>query len=444
MTRKHFPALGAALMLILMLGLPDRNPTPPVEAAQTSAIDRELMGMVVRDPWYEVDPITGEPNRAAQDQMGAILARTGVRWVRLEFIIEQRDGESVADAFERNISRYDYFIDQVAPRHNLKVLGLLSFGLMAPDPRDPNYGLLATDIANDPKYGGAVNFYIRTWLDRALQIAQRYEDRVAAYQILNEHNRLPVSPGYGGGEGLDPVVVGRLHTKFYRCFKQNECDHTSNDPAWRAGVQVITGGLHPRGSDSIVVDPDPKAARLPGITDRAYLRAVYDSDGFQGYSGGYPLDGIGVHPYPVEIRASLQTISSDVGQIELRLDQLRSVLSPAEQKPFWITELGYDAGYPRQTEHGQAAFLRESFTRLAARDDIARIFWFKYEDFPGNAIAPNKWGIVRIPFQLSSTCPGGACYPADGVPEAHREAYLVYRELAGLPNEQLAFPIIRR
>jgi len=79
---------------------------------------------------------------------------------------------------------------------------------------------------------------------------------------------------------------------------------------------------------------------------------------------------------------------------------------------------------------------------------VARIFWFKYEDFPP-ADGPNaqRWGLVRIPFrppQPGENCPGGACYALNGEPERWRPAYLVYRELAGLPVYRQHFPIIAR
>jgi hypothetical protein len=70
------------------------------------------------------------------------------------------------------------------------------------------------------------------------------------------------------------------------------------------------------------------------------------------------------------------------------------------------------------------------------------IFWFKYEDFPGTRTMPENWGIVRVPFTFSDTCPGGACYDPSGEPEFRRGSYLVYRELAGIPNERLFTPLV--
>ncbi len=438
-------ALLAALLLIFV---------PPAAAhpvAQSAPVNPELLGMVVRDPWYEygTDPATpGEPNRAAQERMGQILAETGVRWVRVEFIVRSSAGD-----FAAQVARNDYFINEVAPRHGLKVMALLGFALVDIDPRDPKYGLVAPSGV-DPLYGGGVNSWTKEWLDRALFIALRYRERVAAYEILNEQNRLPLAPGYRGGEGLDPAITARLHTKFYRCFKQNQCGTAETDPAWRAGLKLLLGGLHPRGSDLLV------SARAivpnPPVSDRAYLAALYGSSEFTGYKasyGSYPVDGLGYHPYPVEILAGLAQIESEVARINSRLNELRARLREslassdpaAAEVPFWITEIGYNAGYLRQNSAGQAAFLRAVFTAMQARGDVATVFWFKYEDFPP-ASGPDAqlWGIVQIPFTLESRCPGGACYSLSGEPSFRRAAYFAYRELAGLPVQRVALPLVRR
>lgn len=444
------------VLLALIAGSAWLAPTrqPATASAQVVAINPELLGMVVRDPWYEfgTNPrYPNQPNYEAQERMGQILAEAGVRWVRLEFFVDEALG-----GLEPNLARYDYFVNEVAPRHKLKVMGLLGFAVVRDvDPRDARYGLLAP-TSSDPQFGGGVNPYLRTWLDRALQIAVRYGDRVAAYEVLNEQNRLPGAPGqFGGGEGIDPALAARLHAKFYRCFKQNQCAHSSPDPVWRAGVRLILGGLHPRGSDSLL-GTAPAPARPGPVSDRDYLAALYSSEPFGSYfaaNGTYPVDGLGYHPYPVEIRSTLQQIDAEVGRVGARLDELRSRLRATLQKtdpvsaevPFWITEIGYNAGYGQQNSAGQASFMRAIFGAMAARGDVATVFWFKYEDFPpADGPDAQRWGIVRVPFELDARCPGGACYAPSGEPELRRAAFFVYRELAGLPNQYIFLPLTTR
>lgn len=388
-------------------------------------LSAELMGMVIRDPWYEFDtnplfPATA--NQAAQDRMGQILSDLGVRWVRLEFRIEGSDAFSMTQ-----IARNDYFIDQVAPRYGLKVLGLLGFGLLADQPPQAlNY---TATLTLDPLYGGGVNDYMRSWLDRARAIAARYGGRVAAYEILNEQNRLPPA-----GDAIDPLVAARLHTKFYRFFRI--VDRQQLDQNWRDEVKIILGGLHPAGTGE---------AGRPGFqSDLDYLRALYGSDGFSSYRqsyGAFPIDGLGYHPYPEEIRVRL---ADSLDLIERRMLEVRGVL--AEQGdpflPFWVTEIGYNAAYGRQNAAGQGEFMRQVYHTLAARGDVATIFWFKYEDFPpAGGPHAQQWGVVRIPF-IDGACPGGACYDPGGEPAEYRYSYWVYRELAGRPVEHLYLPLV--
>src|SRR5262245_18243868 len=143
--------------------------------------DPNLLGMAIRDPWYEFGTFPGQPgqpNRAAQDAMGANLTQLGVRWVRFEFHIEGSDVYSITQ-----VARNDYFISEVAPRYGLMGLGLLSFALMHDQPPQ---ALAYTDtLTTDPIYGGCVNDYMRGWVNRARMIADRYGSQIQAYEILN-------------------------------------------------------------------------------------------------------------------------------------------------------------------------------------------------------------------------------------------------------------------
>jgi hypothetical protein len=330
------------------------------------------------------------------------------------------------------------------------------------DPRNSTYGLVAPHQPNaHPAYGFGVNPYIITWLDRALAIAARYEGRVHAYEILNEQNRLPPvettdgQPGFGGAEGIHPDLTASLHTKFYRLFHQNRCRNAPGTPAsWRDNVDLIIGGLHPRGSDRYVVIGGGHVTPA-NPSDGAYIEALYRSAAFSGYLVGdckrYPADGIGYHPYPVEIVevASLADVASEVARMRFRLDLLRARLqlinAQAGAAPFWITEIGYNASYASQNDAGQALFLRETFINLGARNDVAVIFWFKYEDFPpAGGRDAQQWGLVRIPFSEVTGCPGGACYARGGEPTLIRSSFFTLRELAGLPVYRVQLPLVAR
>ncbi|NTU79640.1 MAG: hypothetical protein HGA45_09585 [Chloroflexales bacterium] len=450
MSIKNTAALIAALLFVLIPSLP-----PPVAAApaQQAAVSPDIIGIVARDPWYEygTNPrYPGQPNYEAQDRMGRILAEAGARWVRIELIVQEGAG-----SFEEQIARNDYFIDEVAPHYGLKVMGLLAFRLVDVDPRDSGAGGLLSDMYYKPEetaYGGGVNQYMQRWLERALWIMNRYQGRVSAYEVLNEPNRMPVVAGsFPGGEGIAPARIATLHTKLYRCFKQNQCAHTVADPTWRAGIKLVLGGLHPRGSDRLV---GPSGGPM---SDRDYLAALYTSSAFSTYRttyGAFPIDGLGYHPYPAEIVTTLAAVDGEVARISARLDDLRARLRAALQTtdpaaadlPFWITEIGYNAAYPGQSVAGQTAFLRAIFTMLAARPDVATAFWFKYEDFPpGSGPGAQRWGLVQIPFSEGDPrCPGQTCYAPSGEPASRRPGFWALRELAGLPTYRLLLPIVTR
>ncbi len=374
---------------------------------------RAMTGMVIRDPWYDYGTMPGYPNVpniVAQERMGAMLAAMGVRWVRLAFHIEGSDAYSITQ-----VARNDYFINHIAPRYNLNVLGLLSYGLM----RDQHPGVLATpNMGYDPVYGDNINPNMRTWLDRARMITNRYQGRIAAYELFNEQNRITDT------EALSPTVTAHLHTTLYHFFHHVD-GAQPGDQSWREHVPIVVGGLHPYG-------PMPPGDTY-SFTDVRYLRQMYASDAFQDYRqryGHFPVDGVGYHPYPKEIFVGPD---DDIERMLTRLDTIRATLAEVGDPdvPFWITEIGYNAAYGEQTEQGQADFLQAVFTHLTDREDVATVFWFKYEDFPP-AEGPNahQWGVVQIPF-VEQPCPGQACYDAAGRPSKVRPSFWTYRQLTG-------------
>ena len=470
-------AAGVLLLLVVVaVVLRLLIPGPPAVAAPQTAepaqavgsLNPEFMGMAIRDPYYDYNSFPGMPgpNVYAQEAMGQQLEQMGVRWVRLEFI---------ADPDGIHFDKYDYFISQVAPRHNLKVLAVLATQIIPDNPVSLNTGTVSTD----PVYGGGINTYMRRWLDAALQIAARYNGgaygRIQAFEIFNEANRffgdgtnLPDGLQYAG---LNPDYVARLHAKFYRICKNTD----NSQPAARcpADTTIIVGGLHPKGT-SAKRKPDEKETFT--FTDEEYLQRMYQTafSDFKNYAGNgpawqgrWPVDGVGFHPYPEEItprESATRSIADDLSiKIMPRLNQMRAMLIAVQDaaQPFWITEVGYNVGSYKvrgpAAEANQAEFMLQLYTLLAARGDVANVFWFKYEDFPpadivsdkkGKAIAdPQRWGVVHIPFTEGGTvndipCAGGACYEPTGQPEYVRMSYLVYRELAGLPVYKTYVPFM--
>ena len=397
-----------------------------------SEVPRDIgfMGMVVRDPHYEWKTNSNYPdgsNEEFYDAMGEQLETLGVRWVRFEMRAE--DGiEFDTDDPEQGLrlSQYDYFINEVAPRHNIKVIALLATNLV----RDPNYIEPEEIERNDEevdrcweyKYGCGTNHYMRVWLDRAFVIARRYEGRIAAYEIMNEQNRYL----NGDGRGISPAKMATLMTKFYRIFK------SSNGPFgdWRHDVKVILGGIHPGRCDN---------CGDRGMNDRQYLDAIYDSAPFQGYrtdNGRYPMDGVAYHPYPMEMRSGLTpepTGLYDLLRIPVRMEAIRKVMleNGDDGNKIWVTEIG-DRGDPfdPDNQERQAEFMHMVYRMLwQRREYIENVLWFKYEDFAITEGTEN-WGVVRLesrsPTEDCPTCE----YAPDGSIQVLKESFITYADIA--------------
>jgi hypothetical protein len=450
---------AAAYFLMLMLlaaalpaGAAPRTQTAPLAAPGISNPD--FMGMVIRDPWYDFGTNPAFPNQSNQtfqDTMGLTLANMGVHWVRLDFHIVVPLSDVNVDqsaAIDAEIAKNDYFINEVAPRHNLKVLALLSFDLL----QATDAHALNSTVSETSPFGGGVNKYMHAWLTRALRIADRYRSNIAAYEVLNEENRLPrYLPNGPIADAIAPAITGRLLTKFYRFCKN--IDPTNENHGCAPESKIILGGIHPRGSS------DPAKESKIVMTDAQYLSAIYaDPTSFGAYKtahGAYPVDGIGYHPYPQEIK-----LSPNDAQVDRGMARMRAVLNSVDPgQQFWVTEVGYNVGFdvdgpnnpiPAQTGAGQIAFMRDVYESLAQRTiaggqpEIANVFWFKYEDFPpASGANAQHWGVVQIPF-ADGACPGGACYAVDGKPAVYRGSYLAYRELAGIPSLHAYLPAARR
>jgi hypothetical protein len=455
------------LLALALAALPAGTaPATPERFAATSALAAsvprpatlgpEFMGLSIRDPWYEFGTsphLPNAPNEAFQSEMGAVVEQAGAGWVRLEFHIPY--DANVADPCDDNcqseIAKNDYFINTIAPQHNLKVLALLGFGMLRGN--DPCL-LNKNPVEVSPRFGGGVNPAIVAWLTRALAIADRYQERIAAYEILNEQNRLDQcgTPAVVFGKtikAIAPTITGRMITKLYRfchgiAVPPDEPSHGCAD------AKIILGGIHPRGSSA----PGSSATTF---RDSQYLTAIYtDTASFAAFRSDpdhpyYPVDGIGYHPYPEEIRLSPKDVYVDLGMDRMRraLEHIDNQGASDACRQFWITEVGYNVGFdpdgpanprPAQTEAGQAALMQDVYTSLAQRQldsqlcgstpEVANVFWFKYEDFPP-ATGPNaqQWGIVRIPI-LPGNCEGG-CYDPTGVPILYRKSFAVFRALSG-------------
>ncbi len=392
-----------------------RTITPTATRSVGSRVPAGIMGLVGRDPFYEV--INGQVNTRAQLTMGQMMKSIGVRWVRLDMRIPLTIGATQAQ-IDAAISQYDYFINTVAPANNLKVLLLLNFDLIM--------GVNANQIAvgpfrTHPQYGPGYNAYMTEWMFRAQRVVMRYGKKIHAIEVLNEANRLArYTPSGPIHNGIPPEHWAQLITTLYR-----SCNGTRLGDYCRA-TPIILGGLHPRGTVA--------HGSVPARTDMEYLAAIYASKSFTtafAQLKRWPLDAVGYHPYPWELRQiGVTTMTAAFDRLRAQLNALNDPL-----RPVWVTEIGYNVAYARQSEAGQAEFLANVYRTLSTRKladgnrEIGVIFWFKYEDFPpASGAEAQQWGLVTIPFS-AGPCPEGFCYRRNGLPSYYRKSWYIYRDL---------------
>ncbi|HEX8599979.1 MAG TPA: hypothetical protein VF952_15875 [Chloroflexia bacterium] len=380
--------------------------------------DGELFGMVARDPFYEfnTDPVNFpmQPNKVALERQASELASLGVRWIRMEFFA---DYDGSVQPGEINWEKYDWFIRELAPKYNLKVLALLNVGMVA-----FNGETLRTLAFNDPADGGGSdpsdgsNHFIRVFKARAQTIAARYGTAISAYEIINEPNisfDLWLDSGHGSAE-INPERYAALIFNGYRAIK-------SVNPL----AQVIVGGIMigspPEGQDHDQFDYLYQIYTSPWVQK-------YQADGFSTRTGWnvVPWDGVAVHPYFLDHPELFDLLREFARKFRDRGDH---------KSKLWITEIGQQAvppanrgDSPTEQEIKQSDYLRGLYSGILADSElraiIPRVFWFKYEDFvPGNYT--HNYGLVRLMENESRTG-----YHSSGSVEIRKLAFRTYQEIA--------------
>lgn len=446
--RRIFAMAAFALAFALILPAAQAQQSTPTPR-QTPVLPGDFMGMVVRDPHYEWKTNSTYPdgtNIAFYEAMGANLQLAGVKWVRIEFFAEEFDdpGTSADERGLVSFAKYDYFINTVAPKYGFKVIGLLATPLVRYQSGNNqgqylNPELIEAPLAinGGPVYG-YVNQYMQIWLNNAMSVARAFPYNqatgagVAAFEVLNEENRYL----NGGGKGLRPDRVAEMLTKFYRAYKNVQCKNGQIGGNCNE-VKILLGGLHPDRCDDCAVG---------GINDRQYLDAIYKSAAFQSYRNNpeyrrYPVDGIGYHPYPLEMRSGLvpePTGATELGRVPQRIRDIRAVMvnNGDGANKIWVTEVG-DRGAPSDVDNQrrQAQFMQSIYWMLwQQREYVETVLWFKYEDFAvpadPHAVGPENWGVVRlVPRTPTASCPGCE-YDPNGSVQVFKESFSTYLNMA--------------
>lgn len=417
--RTKYRVLNFLALSWLLVGLSLSVLAEPPEASANlpGLTSPDFFGIVGRDPWYEWDtnPRYGGSNIEFLENMARELKFMGARYVRIEFRADQRPGVrgGVVD-----FAKYDAFINDIAPRYGLKVLGLLGYALVnwnGPGDRDLHY-----DRFNDPPdQPNGSNDLIRFFAFRSRDVIAHYGDRVAAWEVLNEVN-------YWEGVSLRPETMGALMVYTYGLGKT----------------------VNPRSKIIVGAQLAPQPAESMNSYD--YLNAFFRSAPVQEYvkrprpapySGNpYPWDGLAWHPYYTDPAESVRSVQRVIQTMRGWGDKINKV---------WITEVGRRANLSGASDCGlgaeeaeQARYLTEFYTQLVTKNlkDIANIFWFKYEDFYEKDGQVSAMGLVRLARD------GAKPYAPNGQVVRYKAAFYAYQKLAGpeLPVDPVPAPRVQR
>jgi len=359
----------------------------------------DFFGIVGRDPWYDfnTDPKNpNQPNRAFQENMAQQLQWMGAKWVRIEFHADPKGG---VRGGLLDFAKYDSFINDIAPKYGLKILALVGSGTtlgINPDDQNLNYA----HLNDQPDQEDGSNPFIRFFANRLKEISDHYGDNIAAFELLNE-------PNNWGGIKANPENLGILTTLAYDQVKP---DHPN--------VKLILGATAATGD--------------PYLDHVGYLTNIYNSKGVLAFKARtnhvgenpFPFDGVAWHPYFVSPWDSLYTADQAIAVMRRAGDVYNKL---------WITETGVwgafnnqncTTGATNKADDAQAYYLRVIYQEAAKRQqDIAAVFWFKYEDFYDNGQV-QPFGLVHLSANRDNYSP----YPGKIV--RYKPAYLSYQQLA--------------
>ncbi|MBN1965463.1 MAG: hypothetical protein JW910_12510, partial [Anaerolineae bacterium] len=282
-------------------------------------------------------PIDGSGNVAARLQNPDYIANTGVHWLRLNMVLPRGDF----------LSRYDAVIDRTIDRE-MKLLVAIGQDALGDVPLG--------DKLRDPNSTAAPG-WIQQYVQRFLEIVERYRGKVFVYEAVNEPNGWQ-----GGGRALiHPRWFVYLMNTLYQTIRPQE-----------RGIRLISGPLEATWLN------DNEAAR--------YLQNVLDIGGWA--SGDVPWDGVGYHIYvgespeappgtpgctdPEQIRATYATYLAEMWAVMRGYD-------PQHHHKLFITEFGWTSD--GLGESYQTRQLQTGLDILAGDERVAVASIFCTEDF---------------------------------------------------------------
>lgn len=301
----------------------------------------------------------GSSMAAVQDKVDSL----GVRWIREELdwpAFEPQPGVFTWGAFDRLL--------ESASAHRLRVLPLLlaTPGWAGPKPlglpSDPQaFGTFAARVA--ARYGPGGNFW-RAHPELDAKLAPRW------FELWNE----PYTRAYSTG-GVDPQRYAQMVVAAAR-------DGRAANPRSR---WLMAAELQYQPNSGPRLD---------------WLSALYAADPNLNAS----FDGVAVHPYSFYAPQA----GPDAAALDFRFERLAAierelVAHGAQDKPIWITELGWSTCDLRPdctSDHDQAQRLADAFALVRSRyaSFVRALFVYHLVDFPDDSsdAREGRYGLLNL------------------------------------------------
>lgn len=302
---------------------PDASPKPPPRA-------------------FEIGIEAGEQHDTGRV---GLVAETGAKWVRLNFV-----GQNWA-ADSNDVIKYNNIINAYT-NQNIKIIGLIGAQsvLGGYDRSDPaSFTQKFTQVAGD--------------------IIDRFGDRVKVYELFNEPN------DWAGGTSSQ--VPERYFAQYlagiYRKVKIEK---------QRGEIQLNSGPLlsHDQNSGASYLQETFNQGRSLG--------GNLNWDMIKNQTGFYPLDGVGYHIYVAQGMGDQAQVESKVrGNIDT-VNAVINIFDPG--KKLWITEIGWGTGAGRISEEVQSANLEKAYAVMGNHPAVKLGMWFTLIDFDSS-----QWGLIR-------------------------------------------------
>lgn len=313
---------------------------------------RDKLGIDANRP---VDPRSGAI--AGQVAVPAVIAGTGVGWVRLNFVL----GERWSGPYDQNrpmeltwAETYQRIIGGLRGQ-GLKIYGLISAEAMREDPGDRFRNPGASQQAQE---------WIERYAATFVQIATLFKDQVEYFESFNE-------PDDWHGQRCNWV-----HPDWFARMLQEIHTRVRGEPSLRH-IKLISGPL--QGLDN------------NNNAGADYLRQTYRA-GKRFFGWGqpgvpFPFDGVGYHLYIAQNPTNVQEeISARYGQY---MQAVRRVIREEEgaDKPVFLSEFGWQSSVTGDAR--QAECMRVGTECMLKDPGVALGFWFCTQDFD------EKFGLYR-------------------------------------------------